>query len=190
MNKAVFFDRDGTLNYDPGYLGNPDKVELFEGVPEQIKKLKDEFGFLIVVISNQSGITRGIISEDDVKAVNLKINQILKDNGTSIDAFYYCPFHPDYDNEEKCKCRKPSPFMVFEASNDLDLDLSKSYFVGDTISDIQCGRNAGVKTILIKSSFNKEEIIELKKEEFSPNFVSENFIDACNFIIKDSSGGN
>lgn len=190
MNKAVFFDRDGTLNYDPGYLGEPGKVQLYDGVEEFVKKLKEVHDFLIIVISNQSGVTRGLISDDEVKAVNAKINSLLKKNETSVDAFYYCTYHPDYDDDEKCKCRKPSPQMVFEAAKDFNINLSSSYFVGDTTSDVKCGRNAGVKTILIRTNQKEDEIMELKKEEISPNFVAENFIDACKFIIKDSSGGN
>ncbi|NCO31345.1 HAD-IIIA family hydrolase, partial [bacterium] len=139
-NPAVFFDRDNTLNFDPGYLSDPNLVNLFEGVGEGIAKLRNDFNFKIIVISNQSGISRGYFTESDVLAVNEKINLILKMQfNTEIDAFYFCPFHPDFSTEEESKCRKPSPLLVFKAANDLDIDLRKSYFVGDSISDIECG---------------------------------------------------
>ena len=182
--KAVFFDRDGTINFDPGYLGNPNLVKLYPGVIEGIKKLKS-LGFLIIVISNQSGVTRKLISHDDVKSVNDKINHLLKEKGTSIDDFFYCPFHPEFDSEEKTKCRKPSPYMVIEASAKYDIDLHKSFFVGDTASDILCGINAGCETILIMNGKNQSEIFSLKKANKTPNFVASNFLDACSFIEKE-----
>lgn len=185
LHQAVFFDRDDTLNYDPGYLGNPDLVKLFPGVPQGISKLKNELDFKIVVISNQSGITRGKITEDDVIAVNKKLNDLLNEEGTGIDKFYYCPYHPDFDDEEKCSCRKPSPKLIFEAARELHLDLSKSYFVGDKASDVLCGYNAGLKTVLIKSSNYNDEINILIKENKSPNFVAANFSEATNFIHND-----
>lgn len=108
-NHAVFLDRDNTINYDPGYLGDPDKVRLMEGVARGIKRLRDEYGFKIIVISNQSGIARKLITEEDVRSVNNRVNKLLRDEGAEIDAFYYCPYHPDFSPPEKCGCRKPSP---------------------------------------------------------------------------------
>ena len=185
LHHAVFFDRDDTLNYDPGYIGNPDLVKLFPGVPQGISKLKNELNFKIVVISNQSGITRGKITEQDVLLVNKRVNDLLKEEGTEIDKFYHCPFHPDFDSEEDCKCRKPSPLMVLKAADEMNLDLSKSYFVGDKASDVLCGFNAGVKTVLIKSENYDEEINLLIKENKSPNFVAGNFFEATNYIYND-----
>src|SRR4030042_6704839 len=115
ISHAVFLERDGTINIDPGYLGDPEKVELYEGVPQGLRELKKRGCFKIVVISNQSGISRGLIKEDDVIAVNKRINELLKLENTSIDAFYFCPYHPDFDSPEKCECRKPSPRMIFQA---------------------------------------------------------------------------
>ncbi len=152
MNKAIFLDRDGTINIDTGYIGNPNLIELYSGVPEGIKLLKDKFGFLIVVISNQSGITRGLITQEDVDKVNKRINEILEYCNTKIDAFYYCPYHPEFDSEEKCKCRKPSPQLVFTAAEELKIDLKKSFFIGDRISDIECGINAGLSSILVTNT--------------------------------------
>ena len=188
LHHAVFFDRDNTLNYDPGYIGNPDLVKLFPDVPWGIAKLKNELKFKIVVISNQSGITRGKITEDDVISVNTKINDLLKKEGTEIDRFYHCPFHPDYDSEEDCKCRKPSPQMIFDAEKEMKLDLTKSYFVGDKATDVLCGINAGIKTVLINSDNYDEEINILINENKSPNFVAANFREATNFIYNDFTG--
>lgn len=186
-NRAVFLDRDGTLNFDPGYLGDPDKVKLFPGVSKGLSRLKKN-NFLLIVISNQSGVTRGLITEEDVKAVNIRINEILKADNISIDAFYYCPYHPEFDPPDKCECRKPSPQMVLQAAEDFQIDLSKSYFIGDTQSDIECGINAGVKTILVKYNKSNSKINSLHKGRKSPNFVAVNFNSASDYILKDYEG--
>ena len=188
--QAVFFDRDNTLNYDPGYLGDVDLVKLYDGVGEGIYKLKNNYNFKIVVISNQSGITRGLISHKQVDDVNNRINEILKNNfNVEIDSFYYCPFHPNFDTIEQTKCRKPSPELVFLAANELNIDIKKSYFVGDSISDIECGINAGTKTILLDYNSDEKKRILLKKRNKTPNFTTEFFLNATDFIISDFTGG-
>ena len=184
MNPALFLDRDGTINYDPGYIKSPDQIKLLPGVSEGIARIKQEIGFKVIVISNQSGIARGFLTHEDVDSVNNRINEILSDN-SRIDAFYYCPFHPEFSNKEQCNCRKPSPKMVFDASKDHEIDLSKSYFLGDRGSDILCGIKAGIKTIFLENQKYSEEIISLHKEGKTPNFVAGNFFQACEFIIND-----
>jgi D,D-heptose 1,7-bisphosphate phosphatase len=190
LQPAVFFDRDNTINYDSGYISDPNLVRLFEGVGEGIAKLKDEYNFKIIVISNQSGIARGYFTEKDVISVNEKINSILKLNfNTEIDAFYFCPFHPQFSSEEDSKCRKPSPFLVFKAAEELNIDLSKSYFVGDSVSDIECGFNSNLKTVLVNYENDKGKIISLKNTNKTPTFIVDNFLNACNSIISDFTGG-
>jgi len=190
QSAAVFFDRDNTLNIDPGYLGDPDKVELFEGVGEGIYKLKNECGFKIIVVSNQSGISRGLLTHNKVESVNNRINELLKEYNTTIDAFYYCPYHPEFDSPEKTVCRKPSPQMVLKAAEDFNIDLNRSYFVGDSESDIECGINAGLKTILINYENDNEKIISLKKRNKTPNFTTCIFLNACDYIIDDFMRGS
>lgn len=182
---AVFLDRDGTINNDPGYLGDPDRVKLLPGVAEGIKLLKKNYHFKIIVVSNQSGIDRGLITHSDVDKVNLKINDLLREQNTSIDVFYYCPFHPEISGDEKAKCRKPSPAMIFKAADDYDIDLSNSYLIGDRATDIFCGLNAKVKSILLYTDELSDEINSLKNEGKSPNFVADDFLDAVEFIKKD-----
>lgn len=181
--RAVFFDRDGTLNYDPGYLGDPNLVKLYPNVPEGIRKLKDN-GFKIIVISNQSGIARKLITHSDVRAVNKRINEILSDNNSEVNDFYYCSSHPDFSSLDECKCRKPSPSMVFTASKEHNIDLKNSFFVGDKAIDVECGNNAGIETILVMNGKNKEEINSLQKQDKSVNFIAKNFLDACNHILQ------
>lgn len=185
---AVFLDRDGTLNEDPGYLGDPSSVVLFPGTGSALSILKKKLHAKLIVISNQSGIARGLITHNDVDRVNNKINQLLAADNVEIDAFYYCPYHPDFNSEEECKCRKPSPELIHKAAEEHNIDLSKSYFVGDSISDIECGINACVKTLLVKTGYGLETLSILQKQNKFPSFVSENISDACNIIINDYSG--
>ena len=179
---AVFLDRDGTINVDTGYLGDSDSVELLPGAGEGIKKLKDEFSFKIIVVSNQSGISRGLITSEQVDAVNAKINTLLGKYNTGIDEFFYCPYHPDFDDRENCSCRKPSPKMILDASEKLGINLSRSYMIGDKASDVLCGLNAGVKSILLESDYCEKEINSLKKVGKTPNFVAYNFLEAVRYI--------
>lgn len=188
--KAVFLDRDGTLNEDPGYLGDANNVVLLPGVVEALDILKNKHNYLLIVVSNQSGIARGLITEDQVKSVNQKISNLLSVHSIYIDAFYYCPSHPDFNNEDETKCRKPSPQMIIEASETFNIDLSKSYIIGDSHTDVEAGINAGIKAILLKTGKGAESISILQNQNKFPSFVAENILDACSFIIKDSHGEN
>lgn len=189
-HRAVFLDRDGTINYDTGYVKNPDDVKILDGVSEGIRKLKREFGFKIVVISNQAGVAKGLMTIEDVEIINNRIELMLKKDDAEIDKFYYCPFHPEFNTEEEAKCRKPSPLMIIKAAEELNLDLDKSYMVGDRYSDIVCGINAGVKTVLLKSDIYEAELSALHNQNKKPNFVAANFTEACDFIVNDFGGCN
>ena len=180
-NRAVFLDRDGTLNEDPGYLGDAEKVQLLPYTGEVLSRLKNEFGYLLIVVSNQSGIARGKITAEQVDEVNARINFLLKEFRVSIDKFYYCPHHPD----EGCSCRKPLPGMLEQAVMEFDIDLSKSFIIGDSINDIKSGKAAGVKQILVLSGQGKASFSILQNENNIPTFVAENFLEAGEFIIKE-----
>ena len=183
-NPTVFLDRDGTLNEDPGYISDPEKVVLFPYTGEALSLLKN-YRFLLIVISNQSGISRGLMTSKDVDAVNERINHLLAESKVKIDAFYYCPAHPEFSSKEECECRKPSPKLVFEAAKEFNVDLEKSYFVGDKIADMECGKNAGIKSILVRTGKGEESFSILQKENNFPTFVAENLLNACNFILAD-----
>ncbi len=182
---AIFLDRDGTINHDPGYIGNPDIVELLAGAGEAIALLKNQLGFMLIVISNQSGISRGIMTEEDVVLVNERLNELLSPYGATIDHFYFCPFHPEFSPAEKCGCRKPSPELVLKAAEAHSVDMSKSYFVGDTANDIRCGKRAGLKTILVKTGYGTEHEKNHLTIDDTPNFIAENLLEAAKFIQSD-----
>lgn len=186
MHRAVFLDRDGTLNEDPGYIGDPNLVKLFPDVIDALKVLGNQLNFKLLVVSNQSGIARGLLTDRNVILVNEKINSLLEPHGIKIDKFFYCPYHPDFNDEEECRCRKPSPKMVFDAAEEFQIDLSKSFLVGDSKTDIECGKNAGLKTILVKTGYGEEHFYQLQKENIFPNFVAQNLLEASDYILKNS----
>jgi histidinol-phosphate phosphatase family protein len=141
---AVFLDRDGTLISDTGYLSSPDEVKLLPGAVDLLRRLR-ESGYLLVVISNQSGIGRGWITEQQAWSVDDRFRALLSDYGITLDAVYYCPHAPDVN----CECRKPSPGLLRRAATDVGIDLSRSYMVGDRASDCEAGEAAGCRAILL-----------------------------------------
>ena len=167
---AVFLDRDGTLMEDVDYCGNPKDVRVFSPVPEALRKLKQR-GYKLFIITNQSGIGRGHFTEKEYGAVEREVARQIGDG--LIDATYLCPHRP----EEGCKCRKGSPEMVFRATRDHDVDLSRSYFIGDKESDMDCGRNAGLKTILVQTGYGKET------NEKLADFVALDLAEAARIIV-------
>lgn len=187
-SSAVFLDRDGTINHDPGYLGDPDKVELLEGVGEALRILKNQLNLKLIVVSNQSGVARGLITHEEVESVNKKINELLLKFEVQIDDFYCCPFHPDFNSIEEVNCRKPSPQMIFNSALKHNIDIKSSYMIGDSITDIECGENAGLKTVLVLTGYGMEHISLLHKVNKIPNFVALNLLEAVSYIQNDYSG--
>ncbi len=148
--RAVFFDRDGTLMEDAHYCGDPALVKVFPGVPEALRRLK-EAGFGVFIITNQSGIGRGLITEVQYLAVQ---EEFLRQAGSYwIDASYYCPDAPGVPSQ----CRKPAPGMVLAAATEHHIDLAASYFVGDKSADIECGQRAGTRTVLVLTGYGSAQ---------------------------------
>ena len=151
MNKAIFFDRDGVLNEEVGYLYEVEKFQWIDGAREAIKLFNDK-KFLTIVVTNQSGIARGYYTEEDVKNLHNFMQESLKEIDAHIDAFYYCPHHPEGSVDaykKNCNCRKPKAGMIFQAQKDFDIDLKNSILIGDSKRDIESAENAGIeKTIL------------------------------------------
>ena len=132
LSKAIFLDRDGIINRErKDYVKSTNELEIFPYIKYVVKKFKDS-GFLVVVITNQSAINRGLLSVEELNQIHSKIQSFLNSKNTKIDAFYYCPHRPD----EHCKCRKPKPHLILQASSDLGIDLNQSWLIGDNDSDI------------------------------------------------------
>jgi D,D-heptose 1,7-bisphosphate phosphatase len=149
LSPAVFLDRDGTLMRDVDYCGDPKDVDVFEGASETLRELKQR-GYKLFVITNQSGIGRGYFTERQYRKVEAEVLRQL--GGGLIEATYFCPHVPDHG----CNCRKPAAEMVFSAAREHGLDLARSFFIGDKESDMGCGRNANVKTILVHTGYGEE----------------------------------
>ncbi|KKL58604.1 hypothetical protein LCGC14_2223690, partial [marine sediment metagenome] len=152
--KCVFLDRDNTIIEDPGYLTDPAAVKLLPGVDLALKSLA-QAGFKLVMVTNQSAIARGLLTEEGLERVHDEMTRQLADRGTGLDAIYYCPYHPNGAIPKFSKesdLRKPNPGMILKAANEHDIDLSQSWMVGNSYRDITAGLRAGCKTILINSS--------------------------------------
>ena len=153
---AVFLDRDGTINVEKNYLYRIEDWEWIPGAKEAITQL-NEAGFLVVVVSNQAGIARGLYTEQDVNFLHKHVSTELMCEGGKIDAYYFCPHHPEHGENRACECRKPSPNMLIEAARALNIDLAKSWMLGDKVVDVQAGQLAGVSTILVRTGYGEVE---------------------------------
>ena len=153
-NKAFFLDRDGVVNFDVRYCHEPEKIELKPGFTEGLKLLH-EAGFLAVVIANQGGVVLGMYESDAVEACHRRIQELLAPSGEKIDGFYYCPHHQNVQKD--CSCRKPKPGLFFRAALDLDIDIGNSCMIGDRMSDLEAGKNAGCRWGFLVDSFYFEE---------------------------------
>ena len=142
IKKAIFLDRDNTVIKDDGYFHDPNAIVFVPNAVNGLLKLQ-QAGFLLFVVTNQSGIGRGYFPESDTIAVNKKIAELLQEQGIRLEKIYYCPHAP----WERCPCRKPKPFLILEAAREFGLDLAKSFFIGDHMRDMEAGRAAGTTTI-------------------------------------------
>ncbi|MBQ6840663.1 MAG: HAD-IIIA family hydrolase [Bacilli bacterium] len=182
--KAIFLDRDGTINEYVGFLRDKKDFKLINGVSEAIKKINNS-EYLCIVVTNQPVIARGEVTVEELNDIHMKMETLLGNDGAYIDGLYYCPHHPDKGFEGeipelkfKCECRKPNIGMIEKAAKDFNIDLDESYMIGDTTLDIKTAENAGIKSILVKTGQAGED----KKFEVKPNFISENLLEAVTFI--------
>jgi D,D-heptose 1,7-bisphosphate phosphatase len=190
-NAAVFLDRDGTINEEVGYMDSIDKLKLFANAAEAIR-LINESDMKAVVITNQSGVAKGYFTEEFVRTVHEHIQEMLRERGAFIDAFYYCPHHQTEGIGvylQSCACRKPEAGMLIEASEDLDIDFRRSYTVGDMLKDIQVGRTVGAKGILVKTGYGintiEKDLTSDTSQICQPNYIAEDILDAVKWIMKD-----
>lgn len=153
LKRAVFLDRDGTINIDPGYINHPDQMSLIPGAGAALRKMSD-LGLELVIVSNQSGVGRGIISPPMIPLIHERLNELLKADGVQLKHFSLCFHRP----EEDCECRKPKSALLIKASQDLGIDLRLSYMVGDKVADLQAGEAAGCHgKILVRTGYGETE---------------------------------
>ncbi len=181
-SKAVFLDRDGTLIEDPGSISSPDQIKFIPGAIEAVKQL-NEAGYKVVIISNQAGIARGLLSENMLQTIDKIVHREVLSGGGHIDASYYCPHHPEhgvYPYKQDCECRKPHPGLIKRAVRDRQLELDGSFMIGDKSSDIETGRRAGVKTIFVRTGHGSEEEKKLKEK---PDHIAGDLAEAVRWIL-------
>ena len=156
MNKALLLDRDGTINIDKHYVYKKEDFILVNGICEAIKRYNQQ-GFIVVVITNQSGVARGLFTEQDVILLHEYADRLLQDNGAYINKWYYCPHHPIYGLGQykiNCNCRKPNTGMIEQVIEDFNIDVKQSLLIGDKSEDIECGEKTGIKSIYINEFLN------------------------------------
>lgn len=166
MKKAIFLDRDGTINVEKDYIYKSEDLVFEEGSIEALKTFKN-LGYILIVVSNQSGIARGYFTEEDLNIFNNNMNEILKKNGVEITEFYCCPHHPDGIGEYKkvCECRKPNNKMIEDAIKKYNINREKSYMIGDKTSDIGAGLKSNLKTVLVKTGYGLKDMEKVDKNE-------------------------
>ncbi len=180
---TIFLDRDGTLNPDPGYIKSPDQFELFPGVSEALARLK-RAGARLIIVTNQSGIARGLLSRKDLDAVHMKLKRLLDGAGVTLDAIYFCPHHPD----DGCECRKPNRGMIDQAVRECGVTLDHSYLIGDHSRDIELARRVGVRSILVTTGVvSPQEAERLKASGPAPAWVASSLADAADWLLSDAS---
>lgn len=158
MRRAVFLDRDGTINVEKEYLYRIEDFEFVPGAEDAVRRLNDA-GFMVVVVTNQSGVARGYYTEEDVETLHRYVAARLDAYGARVDAWFYCPHHPDGRGSYAlpCDCRKPLPGMLREAAKRYDIDFAGSYMIGDKLADVEAGLAAGCTPILVKSGYGAQE---------------------------------
>ena len=193
---AIFLDRDGTLIEEVGYLHRLEDIRIYPEAFEAVKKI-NQSGAQAIVITNQSGIARGLITQEDLERLHRQINDAFRQKGARLDAYYHCPHHPTEGtgkHTRTCDCRKPQPGLLLRAAQELQLDLEASHMIGDTLRDIEAGHRAGCQSILVKTGYGQEELLLLNEEQASgsssinpvqrSDHVSTNILEAVNWILE------
>jgi len=193
MNKAVFLDRDGTVNEEVGYLRNVADLRLISGASTAIKLLNDS-GIKVVLVTNQSGIARGYLSESMLNKIHTQLEQMLRKDGARLDAIYYCPHHPSAGNSsytKECDCRKPGTGLIDKAARDLKIDVKQSFVVGDKWSDVELGQRAGAHSILVRTGYGATDEERIRPRHLlEPDFIAHSISEAVDWIIRQSGRDN
>ncbi|HBC73934.1 MAG: D,D-heptose 1,7-bisphosphate phosphatase [Candidatus Wallbacteria bacterium GWC2_49_35] len=192
---AVFIDRDGTMSEEVGYVNHLSRFKLLENTAAAVKLL-NEAGILAIVATNQAGVARGYFEEPMINKVHEKLKNELAKSGASVAAIYYCPHHPSAGKppyRTECNCRKPKPGMILKAKDDFNIDLTRSYMVGDKISDVEFGLKLGLKSVMVMTGYGIGEYEHQRQDwKVTPDFMAGDLLDAVKWIIEDirRSSGN
>ncbi|MFN2481119.1 MAG: D-glycero-alpha-D-manno-heptose-1,7-bisphosphate 7-phosphatase [Pyrinomonadaceae bacterium] len=188
--RAVFIDRDGTISEEVGYVNHPSRYRVFPFAAEAIRLLNDA-GWLAVLVTNQAGVARGYFKEDVITAVHDLLARELGREGARLDAVYYCPHHPSVGEppyRSECGCRKPKPGLITRAAAEHNIDLARSWMVGDRYGDVELARNAGTRAALVLTGYGRGEF-EYQREAWhsEPDLVAENLLEAVREILREDN---
>jgi D-glycero-D-manno-heptose 1,7-bisphosphate phosphatase len=175
--QIVFLDRDGTLNHDEGYISDPHRLELISGAGAAVAAL-NAAGVKAAVVTNQSGVGRGLIAPDALDRIHARLRVLLKEQGARVDGVYACVHRP----EERCPCRKPSTALAYQAAKDLGVDPSRSATIGDKAVDLEMGRRLGGLAILVRTGEGEKTVADLD-ESNRPDYIAEDVYDAVQWLI-------
>jgi D-glycero-D-manno-heptose 1,7-bisphosphate phosphatase len=190
-NISIFLDRDGTICEEVGYLRSPAQIRLLPGAAEAIR-LANCRGIKAVVVTNQSGISRGFFTEEQLQDVHAELSRQLQEGDAYLDRIYYCPHHPSEGHDpyrRVCDCRKPASGMILRAASEMNIDLERSYCVGDRFADLECGMRLGAKGVLVLTGYGKEEWASGTGTHWAqPSFVGAGLREAVEWILEDLKG--
>jgi D-glycero-D-manno-heptose 1,7-bisphosphate phosphatase len=184
--KAVFLDRDGTLNADAGYASRYEQIAVYPESFEAVRKL-NRAGLLAVVITNQSAVGRGLLTEDELTDMHARLCDLFARRSARLDAIYFCPHYSlsaDLRYKEECECRKPRPGLALRAAEDLGIDLTGSYMIGDKTEDVILARNIGAVPVLVLTGSGRESLSRLREKGFEPAHVAETILQAAEWVVK------
>ncbi len=190
-NKAVFLDRDGNINKDVGYPGSFDLIDIYQYSFEAVRKL-NKAGLKTVIVTNQSGIGRGLITEEQLHQIHRKMKQEFARHDAYFDKIYYCPHYlssqfPEYDKD--CNCRKPKAGLALKAAVDLDIDTAGSYMIGDKVEDILFGINISASPILVLTGYGEKSLKTLREKNIVPAYIAQDLLEAVNWILEREQAG-
>ena len=186
MKRAVFLDRDGTINEDVGHITDPAQFELIPGAIDAIRRLK-EAGYFLVLVTNQAGVGRGLMTEPQLRRVLVAFEGLLAGNSVGLDAIRYCPHHPEEGKgvyKRDCDCRKPAPGQLLDAAKEYDIDLAASFMVGDHYSDVEAGIAAGCRTVMLMTGHGDHEFERLDEgQKVRVDCVAEDLAEGVDWIL-------
>ncbi len=188
MRRAIFIDRDGTISEEVGYVNHVSRYKLMERTAAAVKMI-NESDYLAVVVTNQAGVARGYFKEDMITRVHERMEQLLAAEGARFDKIYYCPHHPDVGEppyRKSCDCRKPKTGMIDQAKEELGIDVSNSFVIGDKFSDVAFAHKVGAKGILVLTGYGRGEY-EYADDQLKakPDHIAEDLYDAVEWIMKE-----
>lgn len=193
LRRAIFIDRDGTLNEEVGYIRDLAEFRLFDFAAEAVR-LVNEAGWLVIVVTNQSGIARGLFSEEFLAQVHAQMLTELEGDGARVDGIYFCPHHPttgDAPYRQNCDCRKPQAGLLLRAAEDFELDLSLCAVIGDRLRDVQTAQTVGARSVLVLTGYGQEELYGTERSDDkaihgqSPDHVGTNLLEAVRWVINE-----